>query len=656
MNNLPFVKFISDYAIDASVFAGVPWEFSENSATREVKALLYNVGVEIIQTITSLGSICTVMQNDGGKIVVTVQGDKESQEIYAQFREKANKGMLPELKFTDLATIDASVFAGVPWEISENSAKREVKAWNNAHNHYFHGEVLVSQTITSINKTYTLTKGEKTSIILLHNDIEGNEMHSLMRKQISKQVDGIVSGTTVVGSGTVTGTVQSKKYEFTGEKKSHDGREVRRIRYIKTGLLGGWIQHESNLSQEGNCRASGNAIVCGSAKVIDNAVVYADTFVCGSAVIKDNAQVYGNAQVYEDAQVSGYSQVAGNARVFGKAQVDGYAIVSGNAQVYGTAHVTGRDKIGNEDRLWEKKGDAKAAIPGILPIQLETSPNSVLLKIKNDVDKIFANSKWEFSYVLDALAKNPATYEATRKALVWLNEENRFTDTGHHPHRGCWGEVFVVQTIRMDNVFSHHFVKTENSKYSGGGGGIYVVADSKSANEMLKKLQVVNAKITEFSVQCCKELLAINDKPAKKYEFTGDTKIVNGHTVRRIKYADGIVGGWIEKESNLSHEGNCRVSGDSCVYGNAQVLDDAVASGTVQVFDEAKICNNAIAANQALVHGKAQVHGKAKVYGNARVFGNAQLFDDVQIFEYAIACGGIILIGKNKICGTTVVE
>lgn len=49
----------------------------------------------------------------------------------------------------------------------------------------------------------------------------------------------------------------------------------------------------------------------------------------------------------------------------------------------------------------------------------------------------------------------------------------------------------------------------------------------------------------------------------KKYEFTGEVKVQWGTTFHRIKAAisfgeieAGEVGGWIEKEENLSHEGN----------------------------------------------------------------------------------------------------
>ena len=74
----------------------------------------------------------------------------------------------------------------------------------------------------------------------------------------------------------------------------------------------------------------------------------------------------------------------------------------------------------------------------------------------------------------------------------------------------------------------------------------------------------------------------------RKYEFTGETKIINlcgkEVTLHRIKAVIefglikvGEVGGWIEKESNLSHDdkswvyGNAKVWGNAKVYGNAKV-------------------------------------------------------------------------------------
>lgn len=60
----------------------------------------------------------------------------------------------------------------------------------------------------------------------------------------------------------------------------------------------------------------------------------------------------------------------------------------------------------------------------------------------------------------------------------------------------------------------------------------------------------------------------------KKYEFTGETKVVVGVTLKRIRaligFGDvvkGEVGGFIEDEKNLSHNGNAWVA------DNARVTD-----------------------------------------------------------------------------------
>lgn len=73
-----------------------------------------------------------------------------------------------------------------------------------------------------------------------------------------------------------------------------------------------------------------------------------------------------------------------------------------------------------------------------------------------------------------------------------------------------------------------------------------------------------------------------------KYEFTGETKVVYGVTLRRIRalvtiagvVTSGDVGGWIQLENNLS-----QVSGNAWVYGDAQV------SGNAQVYGNAAICS-----------------------------------------------------------------
>ena len=72
----------------------------------------------------------------------------------------------------------------------------------------------------------------------------------------------------------------------------------------------------------------------------------------------------------------------------------------------------------------------------------------------------------------------------------------------------------------------------------------------------------------------------------KKFEFTGETKTISlffrTATLHRIRAVAefglvkiGDLGGWIEKEENLSHEGKAWVCGDAEIWGNAKVCGDA---------------------------------------------------------------------------------
>ncbi len=72
----------------------------------------------------------------------------------------------------------------------------------------------------------------------------------------------------------------------------------------------------------------------------------------------------------------------------------------------------------------------------------------------------------------------------------------------------------------------------------------------------------------------------------------------------------GDVGGLIEKESNLSHDGSCWVFGHAKVSGDAKVFGNTWVSGN------------------AWVSGTAVVSGDAWVTGNARVSGDAGLATD----------------------------
>ena len=151
-----------------------------------------------------------------------------------------------------------------------------------------------------------------------------------------------------------------KKYELTSETKVINGLELHRIKALESfgrvgkGELGGWIESEKNLSQDGDAWVGGNAKVCGNAWVGYNARVDRDAIVSGNATISGNAKVRGNATISGDAIVSGNATISGNAKVRGNATIEDYAkvydnaIVSDNAIVRGNATVSGNATISGD--------------------------------------------------------------------------------------------------------------------------------------------------------------------------------------------------------------------------------------------------------------------------------------------------------------------
>ena len=129
------------------------------------------------------------------------------------------------------------------------------------------------------------------------------------------------------------------KYKLTDEAIKHNNRTLYRIQAlkdfsdVKAGELGGWIESERNLSQDGDCwvadkaKVFDTARISGNARVSDNAWVFGDAQVYNNARVFDNAQVYGNAEVHDEAKVFGNAEVYKNAQVFDNAEIKNGSII-----------------------------------------------------------------------------------------------------------------------------------------------------------------------------------------------------------------------------------------------------------------------------------------------------------------------------------------
>jgi hypothetical protein len=205
------------------------------------------------------------------------------------------------------------------------------------------------------------------------------------------------------------------KYTITGYTKTFSGATLHRIiavrdippHNVKEGDLGGWIEKEDNLSQDGDAWVSGDAQVSGTAQVSDNAQVSGD------------AQVFGNARVSGDAQVFGNARVSDNAQVFGNARVFGIAWVSGNAQVFGTAWVSGDAQV-----------SSNARVCGIAWV----SGHARVDALENEINALRAKNRW-----IPVEERMPTEEDADRHGYVqWWSENEVAIPVAH-----CWDFPFA---------------------------------------------------------------------------------------------------------------------------------------------------------------------------------------------------------------------
>lgn len=148
--------------------------------------------------------------------------------------------------------------------------------------------------------------------------------------------------------------IQLKKYELTENTIHFNKRTLYQVRYlkafkkdgVKVGDLGGYVESEKNLSQEGAC------LILDEAMAMDNARVTMDSTIRQHAIIKGQAVLGGTATVLHDAVVSDQAVVTGNARISHRVRVMGNANIQGNVELMNTCHITGETVLAGS--VWVK--------------------------------------------------------------------------------------------------------------------------------------------------------------------------------------------------------------------------------------------------------------------------------------------------------------
>ena len=141
----------------------------------------------------------------------------------------------------------------------------------------------------------------------------------------------------------------------------------------------------------------------------------------------------------------------------------------------------------------------------------------------------------------------------------------------------------------------------------------------------------------------------------KKYELIKSKYIVtnDGVVLYRIKalkdFGDvkaGDIGGYIESENNLSHDGDCWIYNDAIAKDRAKVLDNAIIKDYAYVSNKAIIAGNSKVYDHSIVIGDATVNGTSEVYGYATVGSGTNLNHAIKIYAFD-SVNGIVDASNN---------
>ena len=165
-------------------------------------------------------------------------------------------------------------------------------------------------------------------------------------------------------------------------------------------------------------------------------------------------------------------------------------------------------------------------------------------------------------------------------------------------------------------------------------------------------------------------------KENKKYKLREDDAIVREgrklyriQALRDVRYSvkEGKVGGYVESEANLSHEGTCWLFENACAYEDARVEGEARMHGHATLRGKAKLSGDATLWDHAIVQGEAKVGGGSQlnnqvvVGGSAILKGNVLLYDDVHVGDEAYLEGDdpkreLVIQGTTMILGSTIMQ
>lgn len=418
--------------------------------------------------------------------------------------------------------------------------------------------------------------------------------------------------------------------------------------------LGGYVQSEANLDQNGTSWIFKGAIALDDSRVKDDAQLHHDALIKDNAVIENRASAHNNVEITGNARVSGRAVITRNAQITGHATICGNAFVTGNAIVNGFATIADKAQIQEHATI---KGHAFVDHQAVISDFAEINDNAHITGNAhiNDHANICDYARIEGHANISSYAT--ICDHAVIKGHTHVSDEFVISD---HTILDLPENAKPITSTNdyatfkgFNNTYITYIVDTQTWIQSDKNKRILFDGNTKEFITYGYAHSQTWGKCYETYATIVKEL------EPKKFELT--TKIsFNGRTLYRIRalkdfgvVKKGDLGGYVEKESNLSQTGdawiyddakvmdNAVVKNDATLHHNAEIYDNAIVSGSASVNENATLRDKATVSDKAILYGNVilvdgtKIYGKARLYDYVLVSGNAQVFDHARCYGFA---------------------
>jgi carbonic anhydrase/acetyltransferase-like protein (isoleucine patch superfamily) len=135
-----------------------------------------------------------------------------------------------------------------------------------------------------------------------------------------------------------------------------------------------------------------------------------------------------------------------------------------------------------------------------------------------------------------------------------------------------------------------------------------------------------------------------------------DFQLITGEMVKKED-----LGGLVNGEHNLSHEGNCWISYYAKAIGDSKVIDNAVLKDYSMARDSSTVSGNAVMKDYSVARDSSTVSGNAVMKGNSETCDSSTVSGDTVMNDYSRICdsstvsGNAVMKDWSNVFGTSII-